>query len=215
MVVAAGRSIREWRESNGVIEGCCCLSFFYTPIDKRSPSLTLLPRSFRLGMCLLNGFCPKPRACGGTGYSNAKVQISGLSPAILVRSWTAPKPLPCRTTPVASASSPRASRSRVPRLGRTNVGGMTRTETSCRRHALALMVRLPAGRLHMSYEAQVLCFLTGANSISTGEKLLTTLNPSRSDDDSLFDLLAFKVKPAFEQPCGSFSAWCKRCRTLI
>ena len=60
------------------------------------------------------------------------------------------------------------------------------------------MVRLSAGRLHMSREAQALCFLAGANSIFAGEKLLTTPNPSRSDDDSLFDRLGLKAKPAFD-----------------
>ena len=38
-------------------------------------------------------------------------------------------------------------------------------------------VRLSAGRLSLSREAQVLCFLAGANSIFYGEKLLTTGNP--------------------------------------
>src|SRR4030095_15439461 len=37
-------------------------------------------------------------------------------------------------------------------------------------------VRLSAGRLALSREAQVLCFLAGANSIFYGEKLLTTRN---------------------------------------
>ena len=60
------------------------------------------------------------------------------------------------------------------------------------------MVRLSAGRLHLSPEAQALCFLAGANSIFAGEKLLTTPNPSRSDDDSLFDLLGLRPKRAFE-----------------
>ncbi len=38
-------------------------------------------------------------------------------------------------------------------------------------------VRLSAGRLALTREAQVLCFLAGANSIFYGEKLLTTGNP--------------------------------------
>jgi biotin synthase len=38
-------------------------------------------------------------------------------------------------------------------------------------------VRLSAGRAQLSREAQVLCFLAGANSIFFGEKLLTTGNP--------------------------------------
>jgi biotin synthase len=46
-------------------------------------------------------------------------------------------------------------------------------------------VRLSAGRLALTREAQVLCFLAGANSIFYGEKLLTTGNPDVSSDLSL------------------------------
>ena len=46
-------------------------------------------------------------------------------------------------------------------------------------------VRLSAGRLALSREAQVLCFLAGANSIFYGEKLLTTGNPDVDADLSL------------------------------
>ncbi|HKD43080.1 MAG TPA: biotin synthase BioB [Myxococcaceae bacterium] len=44
------------------------------------------------------------------------------------------------------------------------------------------MVRLSAGRLSMNREAQLLCFLAGANSIFFGEKLLTTANPEYAED---------------------------------
>jgi biotin synthase len=47
------------------------------------------------------------------------------------------------------------------------------------------MVRLSAGRTEMSSETQALCFLAGANSIFTGEKLLTTPNPGRDHDAEL------------------------------
>ncbi|MEK6606942.1 MAG: biotin synthase BioB [Myxococcota bacterium] len=47
------------------------------------------------------------------------------------------------------------------------------------------MVRLSAGRSELSREAQVLCFLAGANSIFYGEKLLTTPNPDADDDRRL------------------------------
>jgi biotin synthase len=47
------------------------------------------------------------------------------------------------------------------------------------------MVRLSAGRLAMSAEAQLLCLLAGANSIFFGEKLLTTANPSYEQDRAL------------------------------
>jgi biotin synthase len=46
-------------------------------------------------------------------------------------------------------------------------------------------VRLSAGRLGLSREAQVLCFLAGANSIFYGEKLLTTGNPDVDADRAL------------------------------
>jgi biotin synthase len=43
-------------------------------------------------------------------------------------------------------------------------------------------VRLSAGRAQLSREAQVLCFMAGANSIFYGEKLLTTGNPDMAGD---------------------------------
>jgi len=45
-------------------------------------------------------------------------------------------------------------------------------------------VRLAAGRLQLSREAATLCFVAGANSIFTGEKLLTTPNPTPSEDET-------------------------------
>lgn len=46
-------------------------------------------------------------------------------------------------------------------------------------------VRLSAGRTQLSREAQVLCFLAGANSIFYGDTLLTTPNPDRDADRQL------------------------------
>ncbi len=46
-------------------------------------------------------------------------------------------------------------------------------------------VRLSAGRLSLSNEAQVLCFFTGANSIFLGDTLLTRPNPEPDADDAL------------------------------
>ena len=51
------------------------------------------------------------------------------------------------------------------------------------------MVRLSAGREHMSDEAQALCFLAGANSIFVGDTLLTTRNPDAEHDRQLFERL--------------------------
>ncbi|MEZ4286919.1 MAG: biotin synthase BioB [Polyangiales bacterium] len=47
------------------------------------------------------------------------------------------------------------------------------------------MVRLSAGRSRLSREAQVLCFMAGANSIFYGDKLLTTGNPDHDADMEL------------------------------
>ncbi|HEX2678786.1 MAG TPA: biotin synthase BioB, partial [Polyangiales bacterium] len=46
-------------------------------------------------------------------------------------------------------------------------------------------VRLSAGRTSLSREAQVLCFMAGANSIFFGDKLLTTANPDSDEDLAL------------------------------
>jgi biotin synthase len=46
-------------------------------------------------------------------------------------------------------------------------------------------VRLSAGRLQLSREAQVMCFVAGANSIFYGDKLLTTGNPDTGADREL------------------------------
>jgi len=56
----------------------------------------------------------------------------------------------------------------------------------------ASVVRLSAGREMMSDEMQALCFMAGANSIFVGEKLLTTPNPVRSRDESLFARLGIR-----------------------
>lgn len=56
-------------------------------------------------------------------------------------------------------------------------------------------VRLSAGRDRLSREAQVLCFLAGANSIFFGEKLLTAPNPSTHEDGDLFRALGLAPLP--------------------
>ena len=54
------------------------------------------------------------------------------------------------------------------------------------------VVRLSAGREHMSREHQALCFLAGANSVFVGARLLTTPNPDAGDDERLFADLGLK-----------------------
>lgn len=57
----------------------------------------------------------------------------------------------------------------------------------------ATMVRLSAGRREMSKAEQFLCFIAGANSIHSGDKLLTT--PTGSFSDDLEMLKAFGMLP--------------------
>jgi biotin synthase len=60
------------------------------------------------------------------------------------------------------------------------------------------MVRLSAGRESMSEATQALCFLAGANSIFTGDKLLTTANAGDSKDAALLAKLGLKPMQAEE-----------------
>jgi biotin synthase len=57
-------------------------------------------------------------------------------------------------------------------------------------------VRLSAGRSALSREAQILCFLAGANSIFYGEKLLTTANNDVNDDLAMIEEAGLRVRPA-------------------
>ncbi|CAI0541166.1 unnamed protein product [Linum tenue] len=57
------------------------------------------------------------------------------------------------------------------------------------------MVRLSAGRVRFSMAEQTLCFMAGANSIFTGEKLLTTPNNDYDADQQMFKLLGLTPKP--------------------
>jgi biotin synthase len=58
------------------------------------------------------------------------------------------------------------------------------------------MVRLSAGRESMSDETQALCFLAGANSIFTGDKLLTAANAGDDRDGALFAKLGLRPMQA-------------------
>ncbi|KAL0556567.1 hypothetical protein IC582_005081 [Cucumis melo] len=62
------------------------------------------------------------------------------------------------------------------------------------------MVRLSAGRVKFSVPEQALCFLAGANSIFTGEKLLTTPNNDFDADQLMFKMLGLIPKaPSFTE----------------
>jgi biotin synthase len=56
------------------------------------------------------------------------------------------------------------------------------------------IVRLSAGRLSLSDEAQALCFLAGASSIFIGDRLLTTGNPETQRDQGLLARLGMQLR---------------------
>lgn len=70
---------------------------------------------------------------------------------------------------------------------------MVRTIATARILMPASRVRLAAGRQQMSREAVALCFLAGANSIFSGEKLLTTPNPAADEDVELLKNLGMRA----------------------
>ena len=61
------------------------------------------------------------------------------------------------------------------------------------------IIRLSAGREKLSLEAQALCFLAGANSIFSGEKLLTVPNTELKKDQYMFKLLGLTPKNKSKQ----------------
>eukprot|EP00882_Tetradesmus_deserticola_P007745 GHRQ01008155.1.p1 GENE.GHRQ01008155.1~~GHRQ01008155.1.p1 ORF type:complete len:331 (+),score=147.52 GHRQ01008155.1:121-1113(+) len=66
------------------------------------------------------------------------------------------------------------------------------------------VVRLSAGRLDLSSAEQALAFMAGANSIFDGDKLLTTANNDRNEDEQMFQLLGLRSRPAFlNYPSGN------------
>jgi biotin synthase len=71
---------------------------------------------------------------------------------------------------------------------------LVRTVAAARLVAPLARVRLSAGRLALTAEAQALCFLAGANSIFSGEKLLTSPNPRVDDDRQLMERLGLRFQ---------------------
>jgi biotin synthase len=64
------------------------------------------------------------------------------------------------------------------------------------------MVRLSAGRMSIPESAQALAFLAGANSIFTGDKLLTTVNPDFDSDKELLDKLGLYGREPYKDEHG-------------
>jgi len=81
---------------------------------------------------------------------------------------------------------------------KVDIWDMVRMIATARIIMPASMVRLSAGRNEMSVAEQALCFMAGANSIFSGDKLLTTPNPAFDDDKAMFDLLGLTPREAFK-----------------
>ena len=69
---------------------------------------------------------------------------------------------------------------------------LVRTIATARLLLPTAQIRLSAGRKNLSASDQALCFLAGANSIFTGEKLLTTPNPGSAADAALLEKLGLQ-----------------------
>ncbi|GAB3537149.1 biotin synthase BioB [Pontibacter brevis] len=82
---------------------------------------------------------------------------------------------------------------------RVSVWEMVRMIATARILMPKTMVRLSAGRERMDVNEQALCFLAGANSIFTGEKLLTTPNPDFDQDKAMFELLGLSPRKSFKE----------------
>ena len=67
-----------------------------------------------------------------------------------------------------------------------------RTVATARILLPASYVRLSAGRVALSDEAQALCFLAGANSIFAGDRLLTVKNSAEDHDQALMKKLGMR-----------------------
>lgn len=81
---------------------------------------------------------------------------------------------------------------------KVDIWDMIRMIATARLIMPSAMVRLSAGRAEMSVAEQALCFMAGANSIFSGDKLLTTPNPAFDDDNAMFQLLGLKPREAFK-----------------
>ena len=74
-------------------------------------------------------------------------------------------------------------------------------------------VRLSAGRILLSDEAQAVCFIAGANSIFLGEELLTTPNPEATKDLALLERLGMRLRPAVRN--GTHYSWPKTSKSSL
>ncbi|KAE8137170.1 hypothetical protein BDV38DRAFT_247379 [Aspergillus pseudotamarii] len=76
---------------------------------------------------------------------------------------------------------------------------LLRTIATARIVLPATIVRLAAGRISLSEEQQVQCFMAGANAVFTGEKMLTTDCNGWDEDREMFERWGFYPMKSFEK----------------
>lgn len=81
---------------------------------------------------------------------------------------------------------------------------LLRTIATARIVMPSTIVRLAAGRVSLSEEQQVACFMAGANAVFTGEKMLTTDCNGWDEDRIMFDRWGYYPMRSFER--GHFRA---------
>ena len=74
-----------------------------------------------------------------------------------------------------------------------------RTVATARIVMPASIVRLAAGRISLTEEQQVACFMAGANAVFTGEKMLTTDCNGWDEDREMFERWGFHPMRSFER----------------
>ena len=77
---------------------------------------------------------------------------------------------------------------------RVSVWDMVRMIATARVIMPRARIRLSAGRVMMNQEEQALCFMAGANSIFSGDKLLTTPNNAVNADNQMFKALGLNTE---------------------
>jgi biotin synthase len=128
--------------------------------------------------------------CGGIlGLGEADADRVGLL-QVLASLPDHPESVPINAL-VAVAGTPLADRPPVGALD------MVRAIAAARVVMPRSVVRLSAGRVGFSAADQALCFLAGANSIFSGDTLLTTPNNEASEDAALMSQLGLHGRPAF------------------
>ncbi|KAL4883994.1 hypothetical protein BJY04DRAFT_20309 [Aspergillus karnatakaensis] len=82
---------------------------------------------------------------------------------------------------------------------------LLRTIATARIVLPATIVRLAAGRISLTEEQQISCFMAGANAVFTGEKMLTTDCNGWDEDRAMFERWGYYPMRSFEKEANAVS----------